>query len=83
MCIRDSGDGFRCVGGPTGTVVRIFPFVNADGLNVMSSGIDNTNPAHSQLMAGSTLNFQAWFRDPAGGPFGFNLSDGIAIPFTP
>jgi len=77
------GDGFRCVGGPSGTVVRIFPFVNADAFGNMNATLDITNPAHSQVAAGATLNFQGWFRDTAGGPAGFNLSDGLAIIFTP
>jgi len=77
------GDGFRCVGGPAGSVVRIFPFTAMDGASTMTSPIDNTNPVHSQISAGSTLNFQAWFRDPAAGGTGFNLSDGLAVTFTP
>lgn len=29
----------------------------------------------------STWNFQFWYRDGAGGPFGFNLSDGLEVTF--
>ena len=36
-----------------------------------------------QIQAGATWNFQAWYRDPAGGPSGFNLSDGLGITFCP
>jgi hypothetical protein len=77
------GDGLRCVGGAGGTVVRIFPFVSANGAGVMSTTIDNTNPANAQITAGATLNFQSWFRDPAANMAGFNLSNGLSITFTP
>jgi len=77
------GDGMRCVGGAAGTVVRIFPFAVADGTGTMSTGIDNTNPAHAQIAPGVTLHVQCWFRDPAAGMSGFNLSDGYSIFFMP
>jgi len=75
------GNGFRCVGGGAGTVVRIFPFVVSDASGTLSASLDNTNPSHAQIVPGATLNFQAWFRDPAGGGAGFNLSDGYTIIF--
>jgi len=77
------GDGNRCVGGGPGTIVRIFPFVTASAAGLMSSTLDNTGIAHGQVVAGATLNFQAWFRDPAGGGAGFNLSDGLSVLFLP
>ena len=77
------GDGNRCVGGSVGTIVRIFPFAVADTTGTMSAALDNTLPAHTQVQPGVTLNFQAWFRDPAAGMSGFNLSDGIEVTFTP
>jgi hypothetical protein len=77
------GDGNRCVGGSAGTIVRMFPFAVADGSGVMSASIDNTNPTHAQVMPGATLNFQAWFRDPAAAMTGFNLSNGLEVTFTP
>jgi hypothetical protein len=36
-----------------------------------------------QIEPGSTWNFQLWYRDPAGGGSGFNLSDALSAPFTP
>lgn len=77
------GNGNRCVGGSGGTIVRMFPFVVADATGFMSYAFDNTGPPHIQVVPGATLNFQAWFRDPAGGGAGFNLSDGLAVMFTP
>jgi len=77
------GNGFRCVGGPAGTVVRIFPFAQGDAAGIMMQPLDNTAAAHAQVTAGASLNFQAWFRDPAGGGAGFDLSDGLNIVFTP
>jgi len=77
------GDGNRCVGGGPGTIVRIFPFAVADAAGYMSTALDNTAPVHGQVLPGATLNFQAWFRDPAGGGAGFNLSDAVSLLFAP
>jgi len=77
------GDGFRCVGGPTGTVVRLFPFSVADAAGVMTYSVNTMGPANAQLTAGAAFNFQAWFRDPAAGMSGFNLSDARALTFQP
>ena len=38
-------------------------------------------PNGGDITAGSTWNFQAWYRDPAGGGTSFNLSDAIEILF--
>ena len=82
------GDGFRCVGqGGIGTF-RLQPIVQTDGLGVASKQVDFTSfPAGSgqgQITAGSTWNFQFWFRDPMGpGGTGFNLSDGLEATFCP
>ncbi len=47
-----------------------------------------TNPPapSGQVTAGSTWNYQFWYRDPpggGGGPAGFNLSNGMSITFCP
>ena len=76
------GDGNRCVGGTQGSVVRMFPFAQADGGGVLHHALDNTLPVHAPVAAGATLNFQAWFRDPLGFT-GFNLSDGLSVTFAP
>jgi len=77
------GDGNRCIGGSGGTIVRMFPFAQGDGAGFLNYAMDNTLPVHVQVVPGATLNFQAWFRDPAGGATGFNLSDATEITFTP
>ena len=77
------GDGFRCVGGPPGTVTRIYPVSIGAPNGTMFTLLDNTNPAHCQITPGATLSFQCWFRDPAAGMSGFNLSDGLTVTFVP
>jgi hypothetical protein len=52
----------------TGTVVRTM----------------TTHPADFSLFtAGSTWNFQFWYRDPNQLPARFNLSDGLHVQFAP
>ncbi|MFT4537999.1 MAG: hypothetical protein ACI841_005045 [Planctomycetota bacterium] len=70
------GNGTRCVGG---TVVRL-PVVNGSGGSfdyTVDFGLPQVN-----LMPG-TVNFQCWYRDPAGGGAFFNMSDGYSIIMTP
>jgi hypothetical protein len=40
-------------------------------------------PGRRQITAGSTWNFQFWFRDPVAGGASFNLSDGLGVTFCP
>lgn len=78
------GDGLRCVGGPPGTVRRIHPgSIGAPPHGTMFALLDNTDPQHSQITPGATLSFQCWFRDPAAGMSGVNLSEGLKVTFTP
>ena len=71
------GNGYRCVGG----AVKRLPVVFATG-GAIDYSIDNTQfPASGSLIAGSTWNFQAWYRDPAGGGSNFNLSDAVRVEF--
>jgi len=75
------GDGFRCVGGAN---LGRLPITTSVG-GVLTTAVDNTDPPYPAvtLTAGSAWNFQAWFRDPAAGGTGFNLSDGLSVTFTP
>jgi len=75
------GEGNRCVGG---TVTRLWPPIGIDAAGTVTRPVDNsTTPNVGVLVDTANLNFQFWFRDPAGGPFGFNLSNGYNIIFTP
>lgn len=74
------GNGYRCVGGPvtrTGVTVASSSGLAARSLNYGSL------PATGTITVGSTWNFQFWYRNPAAGGAGFNLSDGISIHFCP
>ena len=75
------GNGFRCVGGG-GTSVYRLPLAQAAGASLTHAVDFDAPPAAQTLVAGSTWNFQAWFRDPMGGGAGFNLSDALAVTFS-
>jgi hypothetical protein len=70
------GDGFRCVGGQ---VVRLDPPVPGVG-NQSARAVDL---AAQGFTPGQTVRFQLWYRDPAMGLSGFNLSDGLSVSFWP
>lgn len=72
------GDGFLCVGGG----LHRLPVGTASKAMELRFPVDNTLPPATNLTAGSTWNFQAWFRDLAAGGAGYNLSDGVSILFT-
>ena len=78
------GDGFRCV---AGSVLRLMPPILSSSSGVASRALDfNTPPMNSgagQINAGSTWNFQYWYRDPTPVGHGFNLSDGLEVTFCP
>lgn len=81
------GNGFRCVGASGGGTHRLFPPQQADGGGSVSRPLDFTVPPAASgsgaILAGSTWNFQYWFRDGAGGGAQFNLSDGLSASFVP
>jgi hypothetical protein len=70
------GNGFRCVGG---TIKRL-PVLQADLLGTVSFQLDLSS---GQIPAGSEKRFQLWYRNPAAGGAGFNLSDGRVVRFCP
>ena len=74
------GDGFLCVSGPT---IRLAGHVGVN--NELTHALNVAQPASGAppILAGTTLNFQAWYRDPGFGSAGFNLSDGLQVQFTP
>lgn len=73
------GDGLRCVGGG---IVRL-------GVRLPdSSGAASWGPGLAPSGGwnqGDVRRFQVWYRDPSGSPcgFGFNLSNGLEVVFTP
>ena len=78
------GDGYRCVGG---SLYR-FGVQQVSIWGDVINSVDLTNPPapSGQVTAGSTWNYQFWYRDPpggGGGPAGFNLSNGVSITFCP
>jgi len=81
------GDGYRCVGGSSGSVIRLFPFLHAGPTGQAGRVIDfTTAPAVSgsgALSVGTLANFQFWYRDPTAGGTAFNLSDAICVAFAP
>ena len=74
------GDGFRCVGG---LVVRLNPPVPADASGAASRPVDLGVPPSDVITPGSLWHFQFWYRDPAAGGQGFNLSNGLKAVFHP
>jgi len=55
--------------------------VSTDAVGDVSFALDYTNPPEpaGEIAAGSTWNFQFWYRDGAT----FNLSDGLNAAFCP
>jgi len=73
------GNGFRCV---TGVIARLNPPQVATASGTSSRYVDLTTiPAVGNITVGSTRYFQCWYRNPAGGGAGFNLSNGLGATF--
>ena len=55
-----------------------------EGPGIVSTSLNFANPL-GHIMAGTTYAFQAWYRDPNGGPCGqtANASNALAVTFTP
>jgi hypothetical protein len=70
------GNGIRCIAPP----LTRFPVVTANNNGVLVFPVDY---ASSQIAAGATLHFQAWFRDAAAGGATFTTSDGYELSFVP
>ncbi|MFT4542043.1 MAG: hypothetical protein ACI841_001127 [Planctomycetota bacterium] len=78
------GDGTRCI---SGGIQRLNPPTASSVTGNLSRALDfSTAPFGSgptAVIAGDTVNFQCWYRDPAGGPGGFNLSGGVQVRICP
>ena len=81
------GDGLRCVGAGSLGTFRLNPPQAMDGQGASARLVDFTAPPASigpgAILPGSTWKFQHWYRDPAAGGAGFNLSDGLSATFCP
>jgi hypothetical protein len=74
------GEGVRCAGGG---IIRL-GVSNSGGSGVFSRALDhNALTGSGVIVPGETANFQIWYRDPTGGPSGFNFSDGLEVFFCP
>lgn len=75
------GNGFLCVDQP----FRRMGVVQASIAGDVFRPIDFTTLPFANgtfgITAGSTWNFQVWYRNVAGGGAGFNLSDGLRVTF--
>lgn len=78
------GDGTLCVGG---SFFRIAPSVQIDPIGIATLALDMTAPplgsGPGAIEAGDTRYFSFWFRDPLGGPAGFNYTNGRVLTFCP
>ncbi len=73
------GNGWRCIGNP---VTRL-PIQQMDLLGAITYPLNFTVAPNTQITAGSTWRFQLWYRNPAGGGAGFNLSNARRVRFCP
>lgn len=75
------GDGVLCLATPA---FRL-PATLADGVGRATWSLDVASPPKpaGQIVAGSTWNFQWWYRDAGSTGAGFNFSDAIVVPFCP
>ncbi len=72
------GDGTLCIGAPQ----QRLGVVLIDSFGLATKTVDfGAPPALGQFLAGTTWNFQLWYRDPGFGTFEFNLSDGLKVTF--
>lgn len=74
------GNGTLCLSGQ----VRRLGVNLSSATGEYQAPFDHTTLAASDVIEpGDTRRFQCWFRDPAGGGLGFNLSDGLSVTFCP
>ena len=72
------GEGLRCVGGQS-TRLGV---QNSGSFGFIETSVDLSDPAYQgAIQIGNSLNFQLWYRDPSGGPEGWNLSNGLSVNF--
>ena len=74
------GEGFRCVGV---AVWRLNPAQPTTTAGTATRPVDFTSSPGNKIAPGTNTHFQFWYRDPAGGVAGFNLSNGLKVYFYP
>jgi len=78
------GEGVRCIGAP---IVRYRKVPSTGPTGMVTVPLDFTSPPLSsgpgQAVPGVPLYFQLWFRDPQGGPEGFNTTGALCVVFEP
>ena len=66
---------------------RVVPSVVADPTGTVQLAIDLSqfpfSGSPTAITPGSTWNLQFWYRDPAGAPTSYNLSDAVHVVFAP
>ncbi|MCP3918665.1 MAG: hypothetical protein GY711_24225 [bacterium] len=73
-----AGNGLLCIG-PGSTILHRLPVEQSDGAGTLSHEVDlTTRPV---ITAGSTWNFQLWYREPNGGGAEYNFSDALSVLF--
>jgi hypothetical protein len=79
--VNATGSGMNSIGQFDGSGV----FQNLAGTSSVGSGFDVPaalpDPPAGVISAGSTWNFQLWYRDGGAGPGSSNFSDGISVTF--
>lgn len=78
------GDGTLCISPFNPGLFRLMPVVQVGGNGGSGMAMDmNALPVGGAIVAGSTWNFQFWFRDALPGGSGSNLSSAMRASFTP
>jgi hypothetical protein len=64
--------------------VTRYSLLQTDGLGGAALAVDNSQPpALGKIVAGSSWNWQWWYRDPMGGGAAFNTSDALNATYCP
>ncbi len=81
------GNGQLCVDGGGQGLFRLNPAIPTDILGsaqlVLNYNQFPLNSGAGQAVPGQTSRWQFWYRDPAAGGAGFNLSDGLRVTYCP
>jgi hypothetical protein len=78
------GNGVRCISSP---FQRLGPILPGDANGFLDRTVNLAVPplanSPSAVLPGTTWNFQYVYRDPAGGGFNFDTTNGAAVTFCP